>query len=154
MIKLYRGINYQTKDGIVENENLKRPRNPKNTPKNVHLFADKWFKCKFGIKARSETTFCTPSKAHALQHVEAGGALLEIQLVEGDNSLIFSEEVNDFLDIIPKAFFTTDSEPYSALADKLDSLNYQMVHNIYELPRDFMGEVMLSNQKIKVKNID
>jgi hypothetical protein len=156
MIKLYRGINYQTKDGIVENENenLKRPRSPKNTPKNPHLFADKWFKCKFGINARSETVFCTPSKEHALKYVESGGTLLEITLVEDDNSLIFSEDVNDFTDTIPAAFFTSDDEPYSEFADNLNSLNYKMVHNIYDLPKNFTGEIMLYSQKFRVENID
>ena len=153
MNHLYRGTSHFLEDGIYQNENLKRPRMPKTTPRNIHESADTWFKERFGISARSQTVFCTPCKEHASNHFESGGSLLEISLVGENNSLIYCLEVDDFLDLIPTDEFTSSCDSNFDIAEKLNGFDYRVARNVEEIPSDFAGEVMLFCEKYKVKNV-
>lgn len=150
---LYRGTSHFFEDGIYQNENLNRPRQPKTTPNYIHTAADTWFKEKLGICARSQTIFCTPCREHAASHFEAGGSLLEISLEGENNALIYCADVNDFLDLIPKEAFDRDSGVKFDIAERLEGLKYELVKNVDEIPSNFTGEVMLFCEKYKVKNV-
>jgi hypothetical protein len=154
MIHLYRGTSHFIEDGIYENENLKRPRVPKTTPSHIHKAADTWFKESLGISARSQTIFCSPCKEHAYSHFESGGSVLEISLTGESNAIIYSAEVNDFLDLIPKEVFDRKGDFMFDIAEKLSLLNYKVVKNIDEIPSSFTGEIMLFCEQYEVKNID
>jgi hypothetical protein len=154
MNNLYRGTSHFFKDGIYQNENINRPREPKTTPKYIHKAADAWFKEKFGIYARSQTIFCTPCRNHAEIHFEAGGSLLEISLTGKNNALIYCPDVNDFLDIIPAEAFQHNNGFNFDITKKLDELNYKLVSRVDEIPSSFTGEVMLFCEEYKVKNVD
>jgi hypothetical protein len=154
MTYLYRGTGHFIEDGICENENLKRPRVPKTTPSYIHEAADDWFKENLGVRARSQTIFCTPCRKHASSHFESGGSLLEISLMGESNLIIFSEEVGDFLDIIPKDAFKSEDNSKFNIAKELDTLNYRVVNNVHEIPENFTGEIMLYCTEFEVKNID
>lgn len=153
MNHLYRGTSHFFEDGIYQNENLNRPREPKNTPNYIHKDADAWFKEKLGICARSQTIFCTLCRKHAASHFEAGGSLLEISLVGENNALIYCADVNDFLDLIPTEAFDRDSGVKFDIMERLDGLKYKVVKNIDEIPSNFTGEVMLFCEKYKAKNV-
>jgi hypothetical protein len=154
MILLYRGTSYYIEDGIYKNAYLKRPRVPKNTPSYIHEAADNWFKNNFGICARSQTIFCTPCREYASSHFESGGSLLEISLIGDTNKIIYSDEVSDFLDLIPKEAFDIKRDYIFDIAEKLSLVNYKLVKNINEIPSSFIGEIMLFCEQYKVKNID
>lgn len=154
MTRLYRGTRDFIEDGTYENENLTRPRKPKTTPIYIHKAADDWFKENLGISARSETIFCTPSKGHASSHFESGGSLLEISLLGENNSLIYCNEVNDFLDLIPKEAFDNSRDFKFDIAEKLNGLEYKVAKYVEEIPSNFTGEIMLFCEKYEVKNID
>jgi len=60
-VRLWRAHNHNIKG--IQKFSARKNRKPRDTPKEVHDFLDKWFKSNFGWKARSEGVFCstTPS---------------------------------------------------------------------------------------------
>src|SRR6056297_324818 len=48
-----------------DKKKVRQNRKPKDTPEEINQWVDKWFYKKFGIKARSQTLFCTSDKSSA-----------------------------------------------------------------------------------------
>ena len=48
-----------------DKKKVRQNRKPKDTPEEIHQWVDKWFYEKFGIKARSQTLFCTSDRTSA-----------------------------------------------------------------------------------------
>ncbi|GGN29304.1 MULTISPECIES: hypothetical protein [Marinomonas] len=137
-MKLYRGVKTIPLDEVQENTYLKLPRKPLNSPQKLHEVADEWFEKTFGIRARSQTIFCTPDIKQALQF----GKVVEIVPVFSDKSVcfIFSEEVHDFNEAIAEI---TDIEDSKKIKDWLESKNYTSLMEFSDIPHDFNGEIML-----------
>jgi len=95
-MKLYRGFSDTVESGLFENYYRKKPRKPRDSHIHVHDVADNWFYESFGVRARSQTIFCTPDIEQAKQY----GKPYKISVPESiDIKLIFSVHVNDFNEI-------------------------------------------------------
>lgn len=136
-MKIFRGFTGLVKFGLNENENLVRPRRPKDSNFFVHEIADQWFDNKFGIKARSETIFCTPNCHQAAEYGEA----YEITVPDTIGyQLIYSNNVDDFIDI---RYDIDDLENKDEIIDWLESRDYAVLSSFDKLPIKFRGEIML-----------
>jgi len=136
-MKLYRGFADVVQSGTIKNNYRTTSRNPKDTPTNIHYIADKWFEEKFGIKARSETIFCSTDIEQAGRY----GKLFEVLFGDGaEYKLIFSKDVYDFTEIMCEV---EDRDNSDCILAWLEKKQYQMVSCIDELPREFHGEVMV-----------
>lgn len=60
-LPLRRGMVFQPDDHITKIK-VNKERTPTNTNMRVHHASDQWFKERFGVKARSQSFFCTASK--------------------------------------------------------------------------------------------
>lgn len=143
-MKLYRGFAENVNEGVVKNPYRSIARKPKDTHPNVHNIADAWFEEKFDIKARSRTIFCSTDREQAQTY----GKTFEVSFPEkADYKLLFSCNVADFTEImfdpINKNFDLSESSNAVRIVDWLESKQYQVVSCINELPRDFLGEVMV-----------
>ncbi|MEZ8276335.1 hypothetical protein AB4291_11510 [Vibrio cyclitrophicus] len=148
LIKLYRGISGSLKDGVYPNPYLDTPRKPKDTPEDIHLEADKWFEAnpKIGVKARSQTIFCSTDIDQANYYADHGGSLLLIEPI-GDYCLIYSSDVHDFDELRP------DMRNSKDVAACLDSKHYVSTTDVNDLPSNFSGEVMMFCKEYKVTNV-
>lgn len=136
-MKVFRGFTGSVKFGLNENENLTRPRKPRHSETSVHDVADKWFYDKFGIKARSETVFCTPNCHQAATYGEA----YEITVPDTISyQLIYSINVDDFINIEDEI---DDLENEDEIIDWLESRDYAVLSSFDKLPIKFRGEIML-----------
>ncbi|WDD99608.1 hypothetical protein [Thalassomonas actiniarum] len=150
-MKLYRGVSEQVPDGIQDNPYIVLPRQPRNSDQNVHEVADEWFAQDFKIRARSQTIFCSTDIEQAKEYSGDYGYLLEITIPDGKAcTLIFSEEVNDFLEI---EIDISDTKDEQQITNWLQSKAYQSVHKPDDLPKGFEGEVMLYCEQYEVRNI-
>lgn len=148
---LYRGTVKYTPDGKIKNHYLTNARKPRCSDPSVHEVTDNWFYDTFGIKARSQTIFCSPCAGHAKEYQEKGGSLLKIELLNNlGYSIIFSENVYDFLEVTEHIKDTSNSEE---IIQWLEKQSYKKVYSIEEIPQDFRGEVMLYCEEYEVKNI-
>lgn len=86
---------------------IRQDRNPKDTPDDKHQFIDNWFYENFGIKARSQTLFCTSDTTIARVY----GRLYYIFPV-GKYEVIWS---NKFIDLYNRAYMDWDIERYKEL---------------------------------------
>lgn len=137
-MKIFRGFTGVINFGLNENENLIRPRRPRDSDYFVHEIADQWFDNKFGIKARSETIFCTPNCHQAARYGEA----YEITVPDTIKyQLIYSVKVDDFIKIQDEI---DDLENKDEIIDWLESKNYAVVSSFDKLPIEFRGEIMLN----------
>lgn len=148
LIKLYRGISGALKDGVYPNTYINNPRKPRDTPPNIHWEADKWFEAnpKIGVKARSQTIFCSTDIDQANYYADHGGSVLSIEPI-GDYCLIYSLDVYDFDELRP------DMRDAKDVADCLGSKNYVSTTDINNLPCDFSGEVMMFCNEYKITNV-
>ncbi|AMT96513.1 MULTISPECIES: hypothetical protein [Psychrobacter] len=136
-MKIFRGFTGSVKFGLNENENLIRPRRPRHSDCFVHEIVDQWFYCKFGIKARSETIFCTPNCHQATKYGEA----YEITVPDTIKyKLIYSVKVDDLIDIEEEV---DDLKNKDEIIAWLESKDYAVVSNFDKLPIKFRGEIML-----------
>lgn len=136
-MKIFRGFTGSVKFGLNENENLMRPRRPKHSNFFVHEIADQWFHDKFGIKARSETIFCTPNCHQAATYGEA----YEITVPDTMSyQLIYSLKVDDFINIEDEI---DDLENKDKIINWLESKDYTVLYSFDRLPIEFRGEIML-----------
>lgn len=150
-MKLYRGVDDKVLDGENINRYIKTPRLPLHSSTEVHLTADHWFENKFGIKARSQTIFCTPDIGQALEYSGENGRVVEIITSGRDICyFIFSENVDDFNEYVGELKeFPSESE----VEEWLEGKDYQMVNCVSKLPKRFKGEVMLFCVKFMVASI-
>ena len=136
-MKIFRGFTGSVKFGLNENENLMRPRIPRDSDPLVHEIADQWFYDKFGIKARSMTVFCTPNCHQAATYGEA----YEITVPDTISyQLIYSINVDDFINIEDEI---DDLENEDEIIDWLESRDYAVLSSFDKLPVKFNGEIML-----------
>jgi len=77
--------------GYFKKVSVRVDRKPKDTPIDIHNWLDEWFYKKFGIKARSNTMFCTSSISLAGRY---GSAIYYI-FPMGNFEIIWSDIVND-----------------------------------------------------------
>lgn len=143
-MKLYRGFGRKVPSGEYENPFIDTPRNPRDTPLNVHEYADNWFDEKFGIRARSTTIICSTDLAQAQQYGVSGTVAEIIPL--GDFFLIYSAEVRDFLDVMVDL---TDVSA-NAVSTWLESKAYRCVNSCNSLSQGFRGEVLVSCSHYKL----
>ena len=137
-MKIFRGFTGVINFGLNENENLIRPRRPRDSDYFVHEIADQWFDNKFGIKARSETIFCTPNCHQAAKYGEA----YEITVPDTIKyQLIYSVKVDDFINIEDEI---DDLENKDEIIDWLESRDYAVLSSFDKLPIKFRGEIMLN----------
>ncbi|EPO0026893.1 hypothetical protein ACT5DM_004541 [Vibrio alginolyticus] len=145
-MRLYRGFLDLSKTGISENIYLKTPRLPRDLHIHIHETADGWFYERFGIKARSQTIFCTPDIEQAKEY----GTPYVVTVPTGtDYKLIFSVKVKDFIEIEADI---SDVNSTSQILDWLENKSYSMVTDFKALPSDFEGEVMLHCTHYEVLN--
>lgn len=136
-MKIFRGFTGVVNFGLNENENLIRPRRPRDSDYFVHEIADQWFDSKFGIKARSETIFCTPNCHQAAKYGEA----YEITIPDTIKyQLIYSVKVDDLIDIQEDI---DDLKNKDEIINWLESKDYDIVSSFEELPTELRGEIML-----------
>ncbi len=136
-MKVFRGFVGSVEFGLNKNENLTRPRIPKDSNCFVHEIADQWFYDKFGIKARSETIFCTPNCHQAAEYGEA----YEITIPDTVGyQLVYSAKVDDFIEIQDDVDNLKSKEK---IISWLESRDYVVVSSFDKLPVKFKGEIML-----------
>ena len=147
-MKIFRGFTGVVNFGLNRNENLIRPRKPRDSDDFLHEIADQWFDNKFGIKARSETIFCTPNCHQAAKYGEA----YEITVPDTIKyQLIYSVKSDDFIEIQDEI---DDLENKDEIIDWLESKNYAIVSSFDELPIGFKGEIMLYCTHFNIKKDD
>lgn len=150
-MKLYRGFVDDINLGVVKNYYRTTPRKPKDTHENIHHVADRWFEKTFGIKARSGTIFCSTD----IDQAQSYGKVFEVSFPEGvEYKLLFSRKVVDFAEIMfddaNAKFDLSDSCNAGIIIEWLESKQYQVVSCINELPREFLGEVMVDCEAYSV----
>ena len=136
-MQLYRGFSEISERGVIVNKYIDTPREPRDSHINVHEVADAWFYEKFGIKARSQTIFCTPDIDQAREY---GTPYVVTVPKETDYKLIFSVNVKDFIEI-EAAISSVNSN--DEIVRWLEGQSYSMVTSFQELPTELDGEVML-----------
>ena len=144
-MKLFRGTEKKITNSEKDNRYLTSPRKPTNTHPLIHEIADAWFFKEFNIHARSKTIFVSTDIKQAQIYTKDIGTLLEVTPI-GSYKLIFSPEVNDFLDHVIE--INTDNP--QDIESWLNSKHYQLVDNVSEIPENFSGEVMLYCEKYQV----
>ena len=145
-MQLYRGFVEPIENGLHENHYLTIPRKPKNSHANVHEVADEWFNNKFGIRARTQTIFCTPDIEQAKEY----GKPYKLNVVKDSNcKLVFSPLVKDFIEIVVDI---NDVNSNKEIIDWLEGKAYEVVTSPYDLPAEFCGEVMLYCEKYEVED--
>ncbi|WP_350588195.1 MULTISPECIES: hypothetical protein [unclassified Psychrobacter] len=150
-MKLYRGLSYINNNNILENKFLKEPRVPLHTNINIHNVADNWFYNKFGVRARSETIFCTTDLHQALRF----GYVHKIVPIEDEGiRFIYSPNVIDLIDI------QEDIEERSEgcydekeIVEWLESKYYCIEKSFKDIPSGFKGEIMLYCKKYEIKEL-
>jgi hypothetical protein len=147
-MELYRGLSHFVEDGVVENPHMHNPRKPRDTALNIHRIADEWFYEKFGIKARSQSVFCTTDIGQAKEYRHQG-SLLKINLhKDAKYTLIYSPDVDDFLEHTEVVNIDGDD-----MTQWLDRMEYISINDISLLPDYHMGEVMLYCEEYEVVNV-
>lgn len=146
-MKLYRGTKTKKEDGTLKNRYLETPREPTDTNVEIHQLADSWFHNKFGIKARSQTIFVSTCQKQASIYSGEHGVIFEVEPV-GDYNLIYSANVDDFLDHTFDGICGSDAHE---IIDWLENKSYCCVDSISSLPEDFKGEVMIYCKEYSVK---
>lgn len=147
-MKIFRGFTGSVKFGLNKNENLMRPRRPKDSNFSVHEVADQWFYDKFGIKARSETIFCTRNCHQAAEYGEAYRITVPDTM---SYQLIYSVNVDDFIKIEDEI---DDLENKDKIIDWLESRDYAVVSSFDKLPIEFRGEIMLDCTHFNIEKDD
>lgn len=151
-MELYRGFGNPVESGTVENTLRKTGRTPVHTPFELHKSVDAWFEAELGVKARSTCVFCTPNGSMACDYTGDEGKNRErvAQIIpEGEFSLIFSEDVQDF-------FVDTHDAGCGAnnIGKWLSRKNYVKVHSLSDIPESFTGEVMLDCARYTILKLD
>ncbi|MCM5704561.1 hypothetical protein [Larsenimonas salina] len=147
MVKIYRGFGCHIPEGVNKNIFLERPRVPVDTSTNIHAYADEWFYEKFGIEARSRTIICSTDIKQAKSYVRSGGILANIVPL-GDPVIIYSSDVQDFLDVtcsIEGGVISRESV-FSSLNKKF----YKSVSNYRDIDPNFKGEVLVYCKEFEV----
>lgn len=151
---LYRGTSEQMLIGTYKNPYINSPRRPSSVPFKIHQAVDQWFYSAFGVRARSECIFCSLSKATAEKYRQPGGTVNEISPVpSGEVSFIFSEYVDDFIDLISYENYKCENESIAEVVERLESLRYTKVDNTCDIPDGFNGEIMMSCYEYRVLKI-
>ncbi|WP_342229370.1 hypothetical protein [Yersinia enterocolitica] len=148
---MYRGTSDFFENGLVENKYLKTARTPRDTDLFIHKVSDNWFFSTFGVKARSQTIFCSLSKTVASKYLTSVGGLYHVSIPSGEKySIILSSSVDDFYDIVNDLNY-----PYieKEITDWLSSKNYIQVDDIKDIPSDFEGELMLFVKTYHVEKV-
>jgi hypothetical protein len=143
-MQLYRGFSEIVGNSVFENSYLSIPRKPVDSHLHVHEVADNWFNNNFGIKARSQTIFCTPDIEQAKEYGQPYNVSVPSEL---DYKLIFSADVKDFIEIEADI---CDVNCTDEIIKWLESKSYTVVTSFRELPTDFDGEVMLYCERYEV----
>ncbi|MUI54415.1 hypothetical protein [Aliivibrio fischeri] len=143
-MQLYRGLTGPIENNVIENSYLNKPREPRDSHVHVHEVADDWFNYNFGIKARSQTIFCTPDIEQAKEY---GEPYIITVPDKSDYKLIFSVDVKDFLEIEADI---NDVNCKDEIIAWLENKSYAMVTSFCKLPVNFDGEVMLYCEKYEV----
>jgi len=149
--RFYRGFSEKIKPGVYFNQYLNTPRSPTDTPEIVHKIADNHFFNIFGIRARSQSIFCTRQLETAITYATPDGCVMLISVPEGDDyTLIYSESVSDFLQIL------TGIKNYSKIEIEnwIDKMKYQSISDFSNLPADFNGEIMLISNRYTLSDYE
>ena len=144
---LLRGLKCIIKHSICENTYLINPRKPVHTDSNIHDVADDWFYNKLGVRARSETIFCTADLNQALKF----GHVHKIRPIEDEDiKFIYSPNVIDFIKIEEDIDNYDDQEK---ITEWLESKHYRIEKSIKDIPSGFKGEIMLYCKKYEIKEL-
>lgn len=144
--KLYRA--HSTKylggqTGISRNQNLQRPRRPRDMPLNIHTVLGEWFINRFGLDYRSSSLFCTGNASIAAGYIDDSKSLVTIEPI-GNYSICYSSKCKDLYGHYLFYWSTTQKSAIEIMAD-LDSLNFIQHHNYgIELAAKSENEVMLA----------
>ncbi|CRY84150.1 hypothetical protein [Yersinia intermedia] len=148
---MFRGTSEFLENGVVENKFLKMARKPRDTDNYIHEIMDEWFFSNFGIKARSQTIFCSLSKELACKYIAASGGLYHITIpCQEKYSIIFSELVVDLYDIVYDLEYPYNKDD---IIEWLSNKNYVLIDNIIDIPIDFKGELMLFVKTYHVEKV-
>jgi len=131
---LYRGFSRKLIGSEQVNIFYHKLREPKDTSKEMHEAADRWFFEKFGIYARSSSLICTTDFSQANSY----GITYQI-LPELSSPIIYSAAVKDFLEHESDLDVLTEENMRSWLECKC----FNLVYDASEIPHDFWGEVMV-----------
>lgn len=153
-LPLRRGMTVQPTDHITKIK-VNKNRQPSNTHPRIHQACDDWFYKEFGIRARSQTTFCTSSKIITMDY---GFSFLVFPAK--DFQIIWSRKVRDLFmflterkvveEITGKEFNRNDS--LNMIDDKneiTDKALFEGVNNILDQCDYVMGNL---DQALASKN--
>jgi len=132
---LYRGIK-NPKNGLYSILNVRKDRKPLSTPESVTKILDAEFLKYFGIKARTQTLFCTGLDGYAKEY----GALYSIFPI-GDFDLIWSPEIIDLFVTLPD---NPEKLPPDEIIDLID------VKNNYKRGKNQLKKAIASGYEIMV----
>ncbi|MGV0087323.1 hypothetical protein EEAAV_26155 (plasmid) [Rahnella aceris] len=148
---MFRGTSEFLENGMVVNKFLEIARKPRDTDPYIHEVINDWFFSNFGIKARSQTIFCSLSKEVATKYITANGGLYHITIpCQEEYSIIFSELVEDLYDIVYDLNYPYDKDE---IIDWLSNKKYVLVNNIIDIPINFKGELMLFVKTYHVEKV-
>lgn len=146
-LRLFRGLPCIIKNSVCENTYLINHRKPLHTNINIHHVADNWFYNKLGVRARSETIFCTADLNQALRF----GNAHEIKPINDmDTRFVYSLNVIDFIEIEEDINNYDDEEE---IIGWLESKYYRIGKSVGEIPSGFKGEIMLFCKKYEIKEL-
>ncbi|KPH94807.1 hypothetical protein AMS58_09830 [Pseudoalteromonas porphyrae] len=149
-MKLYRGLGSPKEDGIHKNWYLDKARKPRDSYTNVHQVADDWFNKTFGIKARSQTIFCSTYIGQTKDYTGTQGYTVEVTIPDDEYTLVYSPNVHDFCEIEDKISNLNNDDEIITWLQKQD---YRRIEDIHELPSNFKGEVMLYCERYSIKRV-
>lgn len=87
--RLWRGHNHKIKG--VQKFSHRHDRTPRDTPKEVHEWLDKWFNSKFGFKARSDSVFT----ASTPNGIEMFGKYVDLVYPANGFKFVYSNIIQD-----------------------------------------------------------
>lgn len=138
---LYRAVS--NFDGLEHqiNDYVNRPRKPKDTEPALHKIIDDWFFAEFGVRARSQTIFCTQCRAEAANHLITGGKIIEIRIPNGvPYKVVYSYLVNDLYN---ETRYLQEPFCKAEVESLLKCMKYKITDDINTIPQSYKGELML-----------
>jgi len=108
---------------VFTKKKVRKDRKPKDTPMEIHEWIDEWFYKKFGIKARSNSIFCSFNEKISKDY---GNPYYIIPI--GKYSTIASPTIEDLFDVMENDWGDVNSLDY--IKDELEKGNYQKNKNV------------------------
>ena len=151
MILLFSGRDEQVN---FTKKSVRKNRTPRDTPIEIHDFIDNWFNKKFGIRARSNTVFCSATESSTSDYGEA-----YIIFPIGNYTTISSNKVSDLyskIETIIKEEFYGKNGPKFENIDKIWNriLTSDEKINVYKEIRKLLDESDYKKNNIKNNNVE